>query len=157
DSDAVLTRVLETNAELRQAAAEVARAHLEVDRARAEAVPNITGGGGYVRNYPDDRAGGIGSLEAAPPVWDRKPGRIHEAQARLARADAAVVTVATRLTRETAEALGRYQAARQRQERLTTVVLPQLVETLDLVRKGYQVGGAEITFADVLLAQQTLD
>ena len=65
------------------------------------------------------------------PVWDRQQGRLYEAQARWAHAQAAQKSVATRLSRDTAEAFGRYEAARQRVERLTAAVLPTLVESLE--------------------------
>jgi cobalt-zinc-cadmium efflux system outer membrane protein len=157
DADAVAQRVLAANTELKQSGVEAERARLEVDRARAEAVPNVTVGGGYSKSFPEHLAGGIVTVETALPLWDRKQGRIHEAQARWAQAQAAQQTAATRLSRDTAEAFGRYQAARQEVQRLLTNVLPPLVERLALVRKGYQVGSAQITFSDVLLAEQGLN
>jgi cobalt-zinc-cadmium efflux system outer membrane protein len=157
DADAVPARVLALNTELKQAEAAVEQSRLEVQRARAEAVPNVAVGGGYSRNFPEHEAGAVISLETALPLWDRKQGRIYEAQARLTKAQAMVDTVAMRLRRETAEAFGRYEASRLRVDRMTAEILPQLMETLELVRKGYQAGAADITFADVLLAQQTQD
>src|SRR5262249_22776050 len=47
-ADAVTERVLAANSELRQASLEAERARLEYERARAEAVPNVTVGGGYI-------------------------------------------------------------------------------------------------------------
>ncbi len=91
------------------------------------------------------------------PLWDRKEGRIQEAQARWVKAQAAERSTAVRLTRETAEAVGRYQSARQRLEQLTNQVVPQLDESAALVRRGYQVGAVQLTFADVLLAEQSLN
>jgi cobalt-zinc-cadmium efflux system outer membrane protein len=155
--ESVQRRVLENHTELRKGALESQQARLEVDRARAEAVPNITVGGGFSANYPEKQQGGTVTLETPLPLWDRKQGRIYEAQARWAKSKAAVQATATRLSRDTAEAFGRYQSARQRVEQLGQVILPQLVESLELVRRGYQTGAANITFADVLLAEQTLN
>jgi cobalt-zinc-cadmium efflux system outer membrane protein len=157
DADAVLRRVLAVHTELRRAGLQAARAQLEVERARAEAVPNVTVGGGYSANYPENQHGGTISVEAPLPLWDRRQGRVHEAQARLAKARAAEQTTASRLAQETAAAFGRYQTAGQQVDRLTTVILPQLAEGLALVRRGYQTGGVQTTFADVLLAEQTLN
>jgi outer membrane protein TolC len=39
---------------------------------------------------------------------------------------------------------------------LTTQVLPRLQQSLESVRKGFQAGSADFTFADVLLAEQSL-
>src|SRR5207249_2950310 len=133
------------------------RSRLEVERARAEAVPNVQVGGGYIRSFVEETAGGIVSVETALPLWDRKQGRIHEAEARWARAQAASRSTALRLSRETADAYARYQGARRQVERLRSDVLPRLVESLALVRKGYQAGSAQITFADVLSAQTSLN
>jgi cobalt-zinc-cadmium efflux system outer membrane protein len=157
DAEAIVARVIAVNTDLQQAAAEVDRARLELDRAKAEACPNVSVGGGYSRSFADQHAGGIVSVETTLPLWDRKQGKIFQAQAHLTRAQATVATVTNRLYRETAEAFSRYESARQRVERMTTQILPQLMQTQELVRKGYEAGAADITFADVLLAQQTLD
>jgi len=157
DAAAVVGRVLAANTALKQAAVEAEQARLEVERAQAEAVPNVTVGGGYSRNFAENERGAIVSVETALPLWDRKQGHVHEAQARLAKAQAAQRTAELRLRRDTAEAFGRYLAARQQVERLNKEVLPRLVESLSLVRQSYQAGGAQVTFADVLLAEQTLN
>jgi cobalt-zinc-cadmium efflux system outer membrane protein len=156
DADAVLRRVLAVHTDRRRAALETERARLEVDRAHAEAVPNVTIGSGYSANYPERQHGAILALETPLPLWDRKQGRIQEAEARLVRAQAAEDTAALGLTQETTEALGRYRSARQRVERLMRDILPPLAEGLDAVRRGYQTGAAGVAFADVLLAEQTL-
>ncbi len=91
------------------------------------------------------------------PVWDRKQGRIVEARARLDRAEASRQATVARLQRDTAEAFGRYEVARLQVDRLNRLVLPRLEESLDLVRKGYQAGAAQISFADVLLAEGQLN
>ena len=150
-------RVLAANSELRQASLEAERARLEYERARAEAVPNVTVSGGYIRGFVEETAGGVITVETAIPVWDRKQGLIHEARARWAEALAAERSTANRLRRDTAEAFARYEGAREQVERLTRVVLPRLEESLDLVRKGYQAGAKDLTFADVQLAVETLN
>jgi cobalt-zinc-cadmium efflux system outer membrane protein len=157
DADAVARRVLAAHTDLWQAALDTERARLAVERARAEAVPNVTVGGGYSRNFAENEVGAVVSVETALPLWDRKQGRIQEARARWAKAQAAERSVATRLSRDTAEAFGRYLAARQQVERLTSEVLPRLTQTLGLVRKGYEAGGAQVSFADMLLAEQSLN
>src|SRR5262249_32277966 len=76
--------------------------------------------------------------------------------ARWHRALAAEHTTANRLRREVAEAFTRYQAARIQVERLTVEVLPRQAEGAALVLRGYQAGAAQVTFADVLQAEQAL-
>jgi cobalt-zinc-cadmium efflux system outer membrane protein len=157
ESEAVLRRVLAANSDLKQAAAEAERARLGVERARAEAVPNVTLGGGFARNFAEDEVGGVVSIETPLPLWDRKQGRIQEAEARWARAQAARRTAADRLRRDTAEAFGRYLAARRQAEGLRAQVVPHLAESAKLVRASYEGKVAPITFTDVLLAEQSLN
>lgn len=156
EPDAVALRVEEANTELKRAALDVRRSQLEVERARAEAVPNITVGGGYSRDFAENLQGAILSVDTSLPLWDRKQGRIHEALAHWVGAQAARASTAARLTRETTAALARYETAREHVDRLTSVVVPRLKESVDLLRKGYQAGAAQTTFADVLSADQAL-
>jgi cobalt-zinc-cadmium efflux system outer membrane protein len=156
--DAVMRRVLSVNAELRQAALTREKARLEMERARAEAIPNITVGAGYSRNFAEREAGAVVSLETPLPFWDRKQGLIHEARAHWFKAQAAERITATRLQRETADAWARFQGAQEQVKRLQQEVLPRLEDSLDLITKGYYKAGApQITFADVLLAEQALN
>jgi cobalt-zinc-cadmium efflux system outer membrane protein len=157
DDDIVLRRVLSSNAALKQAAVEVERADLAVRRARAAAIPNVTFGAGYDADNTDQTAGLVINVETNVPVWNRNQGAVYEARARLASAHAAVRTTENRLTRETADALARFKAARRQVERLDDEVLPRLQKSLTLLRKAYQAGSAQVAFSDVLLTQQNLN
>jgi cobalt-zinc-cadmium efflux system outer membrane protein len=154
---AAMERILAVNTAVRQAALETDRARVQIERARADAIPNVVVSGGYSFNLPEREQGALIAVEAQLPLWDRKQGRIREAQANWARAQAAERSVVLRLTREAAAAFGRFEAARAQVAGLTSTVLPRLVESADLVRKGYQAVGGQVTFADVLLAEQTLN
>jgi cobalt-zinc-cadmium efflux system outer membrane protein len=156
DLDFVTNRILTSHTDLRRASLETERARLEVERARAETVPNVQVGGGYSRNFPEHEAGAVVSVETALPLWDRKQGRIYEAQAHHARAQAAQRNTATRLSRDAAQAFARYQSARRQVDDLKTKVLPQLERSRNLLRDGYQAGSKQLTFADVLLAEEAL-
>src|SRR5262249_40926961 len=101
--------------------------------------------------------GAVVSVETPLPLWDRKQGRILEIEARWARAQAAQRTIANRLQRDTAEAFGRYGVALRQVEGVRTEVLPRLEKSVELVLESYRAGAAQITFADVLLAEQTLN
>jgi cobalt-zinc-cadmium efflux system outer membrane protein len=149
-------RVLAVHAELQQAGLEAERLRLEVERARAEAVPNVQVGGGYSRSFLEHAQGAVVSVETAVPLWDRKQGQIREAEARWARAQAAQQSTANRLLQDTAEAFARYEGARQQVQRLTTQVLPRLAESLEDSLQRYQ-GGAAQVFLDVLVAEQSLN
>lgn len=158
DEPAVLQRVLAVHSDLREAALEAERARLEWQRARAEAVPNVQVGGGYVRDYVLEGAtGAIVTVGTSLPVWDRQRGEIYAAQARWARAEAARQTAANRLTRETAEAFGRYLGARRQVERLTGEVLPGLEESLRQLAATYEAGKNPEGFVDIQTAAETLN
>jgi cobalt-zinc-cadmium efflux system outer membrane protein len=156
DETVVRQRVLSANSAVQQAAIEAEQARLAVTRARAEVLPNVTIGAGYNRNFAENETGAVISVEAPLPLWDRKQGKIHEAQARLAKAIAAQRSTVTRLQRDVAEAHGRYLAALRQERGLLDDVLPRLEKNLELVRQGYEKGG-QITFPDVLLAQESLN
>jgi cobalt-zinc-cadmium efflux system outer membrane protein len=155
-ADAVTERV-SAHTDLSQAALEADRARLEFERARADAVPNVTVGFGYNRAFLEEAAGFAATLETPIPLWDRKQGVIHEKRARWAQAQAAERSTAARLSREVAEAFARYEGARVQVDLLTTKVLPKLEETLKLVREGFDRGTAkELTFLDVQVAVQAV-
>lgn len=149
-------RVLAANTALREAGVEVERSRLALTRARAQMVPNVLVGGGYTADNTDNTAGGALTVEAPLPLWDRNQGNIHSAQAQLAKAQASVRTVATRLSGETAAGFAAYAAARQQMERLTAKVVPKLEDSLKQLQKGYQAGVPQVTFADVFQAEQAL-
>jgi cobalt-zinc-cadmium efflux system outer membrane protein len=156
DACDVTRRVLAANTALKEAAVQAERARLALERAKAQAVPNVTVGGGYTLENVDQTAGATVTVETPVPLWDRNQGNIHAARANWARAQAAVRTAQTRLSRETAAAFAAYRAARQQAERLATRVLPRLQESVELLRQGYQVGAGQVTFTDVLTAEQSL-
>lgn len=154
--DVVVGRVLAANTALARARLEADSARLTVERARAEAVPNVTVGGGYTLENLERTAGGMVSVETPLPLWDKKQGMIRAAQGRAARAQAAVRSAETKLQRETADAWGRYHAARQNVERLGSEVLPRLEKRRQLLRQAYQAGAAQVSFSDILLIEQSL-
>jgi cobalt-zinc-cadmium efflux system outer membrane protein len=149
-------RVLSINAALKEAEAEAERARLALARAKAQAVPNVTVGAGYSLDNVDETAGALVTVEAPLPLWDRNQGNIAAAEAQLSRSQATVGVTANRLRQETAAAYTSYDAARQQMERLTARVLPRLEESLKELQKGYQAGAPQVTFADVLQAEQAL-
>jgi cobalt-zinc-cadmium efflux system outer membrane protein len=153
---AVEGRVLTANAALKEAEILVDRARQALARARAQAVPNVTVGAGYSLENVDQTAGALVTVEAPLPLWDRNQGNIRTAAAQLAKAQATVGTTANRLRRDTAAAFATYEASRRQAERLSAGVLPRLEFSLEQLRKGYQAGVPQVTFADVLQAEQAM-
>jgi cobalt-zinc-cadmium efflux system outer membrane protein len=153
----VTKRVLAVNTELKQAIADSERTRLQMERARAEAVPDVTVAGGYSRSFVENSKGAVISVQTPIPIWDRKQGLIYEAKATYARTVAFQQSTINRLTEETAAAFARYNALRQQVEQLRNEALPRLRDSLDLLLRGYQAGAAQVTFADVFQAQQDLN
>ena len=156
DHTAILRQALATNSTIRQAAVEADRARVAVDRARAGAIPNVVVGGGYNADRTDQTSGGMVNVEVPLPLWDRQQGKVREAEAKFAAAQAAARGAETKLTRDVAEAFARYSAARRQVERTEADVLPRLRESVTLLRKAFEAGGAQVTFADVLTTEQSL-
>jgi cobalt-zinc-cadmium efflux system outer membrane protein len=155
--EGITKTVLAVNTDLKQATADTERTRLQVERARAEVIPDVTVGGGYTRDFVDNAVGASISIQTPIPVWDRKQGLIVEAQANHARTIAFRQGTANRLTQETAAAFARYDALRQQVDQLSKEAIPRLRDSLDLLLKGYQAGAAQVTFADVFQAQQDLN
>ena len=150
----VVGRVLGTNSALARARVEIDSARLAVSRAQAEAIPNVTVGGGYMLDNMERTAGGMVMLETPLPLWDRKQGHIQQAQARYTKAVAAARSVEVRLQREVAEVWARYQSALYNVERLRQEVLPRQQKRRELLHQAYQAGAAQTSFSDVLMAEQ---
>lgn len=157
DADPVTARVLRANTELRQLEMQIEQSRAQLARSQVAAVPNVTLGAGYQNNFTAGQPGAILSVQVPLPIWDRKQGLVWESQARLAQSTAALRTAETRLSRDTANAYGRYLGLKEQEDRLTREVLPLLVEGLKAVQDLFAGGDARRSFADVLLAQQNLN
>jgi cobalt-zinc-cadmium efflux system outer membrane protein len=119
--DRVRQYTLGVHPEVRSARAGVERARLLWQRAQAEAVPNVTVEGGYVRqneNRSNDFRVGV-SLPV--PVWNRNQGNVQAALAEVGSAAKEVERVEADLTEKVATAYRDYAAARRRGERLAGV------------------------------------
>ncbi|MDA1049363.1 MAG: TolC family protein [Planctomycetota bacterium] len=159
DLDEVLVaeRVQSANTELKQLAMQIEQARAQLARAEVAAVPNVTIGAGYRNNFTAGQPGAIVSAQVPLPFWDRKQGLVRESQARLVQTTAILRSAETRLSRDTANAYGRYLGFKEQEDRLTRKVLPLLEEGLKAVQDLYAGGDPKRSFADVLLAQQNLN
>lgn len=157
DQEVVKRRILASHTAIRQANIEVERAKVAIERARAGAKPNVLVGAGYNADNTDQTAGAIITVETAIPVWNRQQGVIHEAQAKLASSSATVKSTENRLIHDAADAYARHKAASRQVTRLNSEVLPRLQESLELLRKAYQAGSAQVTFSDVLMTEQNIN
>ena len=153
----VAERVQSANTELKQLAMQIEQVRAQLARAEVAAVPNVTLGAGYQNNFTASQPGAIISAQVPLPLWDRKQGLVRETQARLMQTTAVLRSAETRLSRDTANAYGRYLGLKEQEDRLTQKVLPLLEEGLKAVQDLYAGGDPKRSFADVLLAQQNLN
>lgn len=155
--DQLQERVLAGNQEIKQAERELEASNLEVERAQAEAIPNVSLGAGYSRDAVDHVSGASISLDIPLPLWDRKQGLTQAAKARAMKAQAKVSLVCNRLLTDLADTFARYQSSREQAAKLEKNVIPQLQESADSILKSYQAGAGDFVFADVLMAQDSLN
>jgi cobalt-zinc-cadmium efflux system outer membrane protein len=146
--------LLETHPDVRSARLGVQRAQLLLERAQVEAIPNVTVGASYIRQY-ENRSHDLGISVSVPvPVWNRNQGNIQAAQAQVGEAVQQVRRVENDLTERLATAFGAYASARQRAERYRTAILPKARETYQLSLKAYQ--GGQFEYLRVLQAQRSV-
>lgn len=148
-------------AEIRRTSPEIAAAGSELQRARwalrlacAQTTPNVTGqlGVGY-GGASDDTFASVG-VSVPLPIRNRNQGNIRSARAQVDAAAAAIEQARLSLDRRLAAAVGRYQVARQRFQRLKTSVIPDAEETFVLSRQAFAAG--ETDYRQLLTAQKTL-
>jgi len=144
--------------EVRSARAGVDRARLRWQRAQAEAVPNVTVEGGYVRqneNRSNDFRVGV-SLPV--PAWNRNQGNVQAALAEVGLAAKEVERVEADLTERVATAYRDYAAARRRAERLAGV-RAKAEEALRLIaeEKNFNFTTVQRLVAQQAVIQATLD
>jgi cobalt-zinc-cadmium efflux system outer membrane protein len=152
DPDRAQAFVLATHPAIQVTHAGVDRARLALQKAQADAKPNVTVSAGYTRqgqNRSDDW--GVGVIVPLP-VWNRNQGNIREATARLGDAAQEVRRVEADLAERLAVAFRDYAPAVRRAERIRKDVLPRSREAFDLAAQAYQFGQFE--YAKVIEAQR---
>lgn len=154
DLDRTRSVVLDVHPDIRSANVGVEKARLRLQRERAQPIPNVTVGAGYVRqnqNKSDDWTVGV-SLPI--PVWNRNQGNIATAAAQLGEATQHVGKVENDLSERVAMAYRDFASSRQRAERYRESILPRAKETYELSLRAYQ--GGQFEYLRVLEAQRAL-
>jgi cobalt-zinc-cadmium efflux system outer membrane protein len=103
--------VIANHPEVRFAEVGIAKADAALGRARAQAVPNITIGGGYQRNFNDREHQAMYQVAMPIPLFNRNQGGIREAQAVYGRAVREVDRTELDLSQRLATAYGEYTTA----------------------------------------------
>lgn len=150
-----ISRILATSPEIAAAVANMERARWAAQRARVEAVPNVTVQG--LVNWRDEGIGGDpdGAITVGVPLpaWNRNQGGIQQAQSEAVAAERALEQVELDLQNRLAPVYERFANAKNQVERYRTRVLPAAQETLQLTRDLYRAG--ELGYVGLLTAQRT--
>lgn len=90
------------------------------------------------------------------PVFDRNQGNILRASAGIVRSENDRETAGNELVQQLADAVARYESSRIQALNYRTSLLPDQVRTYRGIYQRYQEDRQAVSFADIVLAQQTL-
>lgn len=90
------------------------------------------------------------------PLYDRNQGNIRQAQAKIASAGDAIVSVENDLLGRLAEARGRYESNKTLASNYRDLILPNLTNAYRAMIRRYQVEPDKVQFNDIVVAQQNL-
>lgn len=133
---------------------EIRAAEAELERVRAERVPDLEIGAGV--GYGEERDQGFLEFGVAAeiPVWDRRQGDLLAARYEIMRRRQALAARRNSLLSRLAEELGAYSAARDELAVLRESVAPDAERAFRQIDEAYRAGRA--SFLDLLDAQRTL-
>ena len=148
-----LKQITQNSPEIAAANSEVERARWVVNRACAEATPDLN----VQAVIQDDNATGSSNgalLVSIPlPVINRNQGGIRQAQSDLVAARRAVDRVKLGFQHRLAPVYAQYLAGRKKVTSYQEGILQDATESLELTRKGYEAG--EVNFLEFLTTQRT--
>lgn len=145
---------LSRNPELARLSIEIAKRKAVITLEKANAIPNITVGGGFRQFNESDATALVGGISIDLPVFDRNQGGIAEARAQHSKALAEQDATALKLRAALAEAYRSLSTSHAEAEGLKNNLLPAAELTFDAVNEGYRLGKFDLL--DVLDAQRTL-
>lgn len=153
--EAVREQLLSRSPEIAAALVDIERSRWSVERARVEAVPNITVQA--LVNWRDngiegDPDGGL-TVGIPLPAWNRNQGGIQQAQSQVAAAERALEQLELDLQNRLAPVYERYANAHSQTQRYQQRILPAAQDVLNLTRGVYTAG--ETSYVSLLTAQRT--
>lgn len=153
--DDMLQRLLTSSPEIASAIANVERARWAAERARVDAVPNVTllGQVNAIDNGIDGRTDGNLVIGVPLPLWNKNQGGIMQAQSEVTAAERAVEQLELELQTRLAPIFERYSNAANQVARYQRVILPAAKKSYELVRLSYE--AAELGYISLLTAQRT--
>ena len=155
DFASTVQRVLSGSPEVTSAIADAERARWALERARVEAVPNLTVQGMVivVDNGIGGKTDGNLTVGVPLPLWNKNQGGIVQAQGQVTAAERAVEQVELDLQNRLGPVFERYSNASNQVRRYQEIIIPAARESYDLTRRSYEAG--EVGFVNLLTAQRT--
>ncbi|MDA9859581.1 TolC family protein, partial [Rubripirellula sp.] len=120
----------------------------------AQVTPNVTAQVGAGVDTGSDDTYAVLGVTVPLPIRNRNQGNIRAARASVAAASSSIERTRLDLEGRLAMAVGRYDTARRRYERLRDNVLPGAEETFELSKTAFDAG--ESNYLTLLTAQRTL-
>jgi cobalt-zinc-cadmium efflux system outer membrane protein len=156
--DRVLEWVLNNHTDLAMAECDVQRADYLLQLARVTPIPDVDVNLVLQHDYtfPEGATTYNLQLGGAVPVFDRNRGNIIAAQAEVYRSRQAVLQTRNRLTAELAAAFARYQSSRTLAETFRAEALKNQVQAYRGVYDRYRHANGDVSFNDVITAQQMM-
>lgn len=151
--DDALDRLHRESPEIAAMAASVEESRWALERACAQATPNVTLQGGVF--YDDASSDPFAAIQVSMPlpVNDWNQGGIAEAEANVLAAEQSVERVELNLQSRLAIVFQQYDQARKQTQRYETTILKKARENLDLNRESYNSG--QSSYLAVLTAQRS--
>ncbi len=150
----IVSERLSQNPELARWDAELAQRAAVVDLEKANAVPDISLGGGFRQFNETDDSTLVAGISMDLPLFDRNQGNIQEARATHSRAMAKREAVVLRIRTALAQAYRFLSTTHAEAEGLKNELLPGAEKAFSAVSEGYRLGKFDLL--DVLDAQRTL-
>lgn len=135
------------------AASQLESARWALQLACARVTPDVTGQVGVGYDAATDDTFAVIGVSVPLPVRNRNQGNIRSARASISAASAAINQTELALQASLADAVGRYEIARQTYQQLREEILPDAEEAFELARKAFE--SEEANFLQVLTAQRT--
>jgi cobalt-zinc-cadmium efflux system outer membrane protein len=153
DWESARARLLSESPDLAAMQFEVERTRWAVQRAVAGRVPNVTLMSGVQKDFATNYT--FANVQFGMPlqVFDRNQGNITRAGGELVSAQAALEARELALVQQLAEAMRDYQVARRTVGRYQDSILPDALQSRDLVIQAYEQG--ELDYLQLLQTQQT--
>ena len=148
-----LQRLLSDSPEMAAAFVQVERARWAVDRARAQAVPDVNVQGIVQSDNSTGSNNGALLVSIPIPVLNRNQGGIQQAESELVAAERSAQRMELALQHRLAPVFEHYLSSRDRVDNFRGGILRDAEESLKLTRQGYEAG--ELSFLNLLTAQRT--